>query len=286
MHNFFLALLFFIVVMIIYNFVVLMYEFRTYSPQCLVDLSPDMCNRFNEQISDFSTPIDALGIFTSCVQRKSTDNYPDSAIEIYWKRDSKPIALVYGNKTINTVNILIRGTLTISDLMEDANSKQVPYHNKYGSGMVHEGFYNMYLDIKDKLMEAVSYYNPASIFIVGHSLGAALAAIFCADCTDIANIVAFLYAVPRVGDVHFANLVTGSPVKIFSFANEADIVPTLPNTYTRHWFTTYQFSPLNPNAHVYIPFNNPSTDLISAHSLICYSHALSKLKILDYLRLD
>lgn len=283
MHNFFLALLFFIVVLLIYNFVTVMYEFRTHSPQCLVDLSPTMCDRFNQQISDYSTPIDALGIFTSCVQRNSTDNYPDSAIELYWKRDSKPVALVYGNKTINTVNILIRGTLTIPDLIEDANSKQVPYRN----GMVHEGFYNMYLDLKDKLMEAISYYNPASISIVGHSLGAALAAIFCADCAydkSPPDIVAYLYAVPRVGDVHFANLITSSPVKIFSFANEADIVPTLPNTYTRHWLTTYQFSPLDPNAHVYIPFNNPSTDLISAHSLICYSNALSGMKILDYLR--
>lgn len=100
-------------------------------------------------------------------------------------------------------------------------------------GKIHQGFATVLNSEWEQIMDAInSYHRPGqSIWLSGHSLGAALATITAARLIEAGYEIAPLYthASPRVGDALFAeNFYEQTQGKHYRFVNGADIVPHLP----------------------------------------------------------
>ena len=102
---------------------------------------------------------------------------------------------------------------------------------------VHKGFYKQlndydnFIKISDQLNLEISENPSYSVYILGHSLGAALASIFGFLYSNISNyfITVITFASPRVGDKKFRELFENqSNLKHYRFTNKNDIVPNLP----------------------------------------------------------
>jgi len=102
--------------------------------------------------------------------------------------------------------------------------------NNYKDGMlVHEGFYEIYLAVKDKIW---SWFNDnpwvEDLFITGHSLGAALS---CISAFDFAgktkNLIHYSFASPRLCNVEFAKEFDRLIPTSMNVINIDDVIPAL-----------------------------------------------------------
>ena len=103
------------------------------------------------------------------------------------------------------------------------NGKDSPIQAK-----VHAGFLQTFNLMKDDILNELKILNPKTVFISGHSLGAALG-IICAMQLAINgyNVIPYVFASPRVGDINFSKLVEEN-ISLFSIKNTCDGVPNLP----------------------------------------------------------
>ena len=104
-----------------------------------------------------------------------------------------------------------------------------------GNGKVHLGFYHALDTVWDQLKGAITTLNPANktIWVTGHSLGAALATLAVARLLNekvVSQITGlYTYGKPRVGNQQFASWFdTLMPANNFRFVNDDDIVPHVP----------------------------------------------------------
>jgi hypothetical protein len=99
--------------------------------------------------------------------------------------------------------------------------------------LVHSGFLDIYLDIRDLLLKAVALSDNTRVCVTGHSLGGALAQFATYDiATNQPNKVVdtIVFGCPRVGNPVFAQHLTQA-VNVNSFVmltNTCDLVPNLP----------------------------------------------------------
>jgi hypothetical protein len=134
------------------------------------------------------------------------------------------------------LHVAFRGTETntSADILTDLDIFKVAYP---GGGMVHRGFYRAYCGDQDdtgarQLLRRWISNNPGcEVLLTGHSLGAALATLACADliteglkAAHQVNLVSF--GSPRVGDSAFCALLSGAVVS--RYVNCCDIVTQLP----------------------------------------------------------
>ncbi len=96
-----------------------------------------------------------------------------------------------------------------------------------GAGRVHSGFRAGLDTLWDTLWPAVEHY-PHPIFLTGHSLGAALAALATARLVHLNKHVhsTYLYGAPRVGDAEFARALPRD--RVFRIVNRRDLVTEVP----------------------------------------------------------
>jgi hypothetical protein len=160
--------------------------------------------------------------------------------------------------------LTFRGTMTGADVTADLNDSQQiggpPATINSGPTMVHAGMYTLYKELKPKIAAALK---GTQMCICGHSLGAALAIYAGFDWPDSP---VYAFAPPRTGNIAFAN---SAPEKITSIINIADIVPTLPWSYT---LSNLQY------AHVgkIITFNEPGENILDCHNPLTYYRGLMK----------
>ena len=109
----------------------------------------------------------------------------------------------------------------------------MPYPHCSGC-QVHQGFYNAFAGVegyvRNEVQKLLALYREAKIFVIGYSLGSALATIGALDLQVLFGKVSELYTYgePRVGNEAFANFVTSSIGERFRVIHYADIVPHLP----------------------------------------------------------
>jgi predicted lipase len=153
--------------------------------------------------------------------------------------------------------LTIRGTMTGADISADLNDSQQLITSS--GEAVHAGMYNIYSEIKPTIMSTLA--SKKNIYICGHSLGAALS-IYAGY--DLPNSTVYAFAPPRTGNLAFA---AATPSTITSIINLADIVPTLPWSYT---FDNLQY------AHVgkIVTFNNTGKNILDCHNLLTYYNGL------------
>lgn len=158
------------------------------------------------------------------------------------------ICCIFSSPTTKTAIVCFSGTFYLDEWEDDLVYAQVAptQLKKYHDGMLcHEGFYNLYLEVKNVVRGYSENYS--NFFITGHSLGGALATIASFDCSSKKPIV-YTFAAPRSLNIIAANgynILLPNAHRVF---NTEDIVPQLPlaNIYWFSWssfnweITTYQ----------------------------------------------
>ena len=202
---------------------------------------------------------------------------------LYIASDISPLAAIWVSTDATWAVVVIRGTMTMDDLINDLNfnylNDQTLARFSF-AGNVHPGIAQMYSSISKALHAAIPP-SVTQLTITGHSLGAGIGFLFAADMVSKSNINVDVYGVapPRVGDSNFAANLSQRAAHSGSLINVADTVPALPLSYM-----------VNPNA-PYTPlqyahvgnvnvFNNLLTDTISNHMLPAYYQGIKSAKIL------
>ena len=204
---------------------------------------------------------------------------------LYTPSDAAPLAVVWVSSDRTWAVVVIRGTMTATDLSDDANfnytTSQLPAGATF-PGNVHPGVAKMYSTVAAKLRAAVPY-SVTQLTITGHSLGAGIGFLFASDImsksSKAINVDVYGVAPPRVGDSVFAASINRAAAHCGSLINLADTVPTLPWSYmlnTEAPYTPLQYSHVG-SINV---FNNLLPDMISNHMLPAYYQGLTSVKLM------
>lgn len=127
--------------------------------------------------------------------------------------------------------VCYRGTRTGDDVITDLDSVQTEMSNFPNEILVHRGFYRLWSQYKDNLMEYINQKCDSNsiIFVTGHSLGCA-SAIFTSLLLSIytKNLYLYMFAPPRVGNHFFIHKLNESVPYNYSIINSTDLIPNLP----------------------------------------------------------
>ncbi|MEH2293114.1 lipase family protein [Nostoc sp.] len=185
----------------------------------------------------------------------------DYHLESELKENGLPFGFVASKKNSNDVVVVFRGTQTFAEWFKDVNIPLVSYSdgkNTEGSilrvvgekiqliqspveipkvgdfGRVTVGFRQIYISLRDAMINALKDCNPNSrIFVTGHSLGGALATLAIPDIVKNTNfepekVILYTFASPRCGDRKFATNFKASRVRHWRIANTEDFVTMIP----------------------------------------------------------
>lgn len=131
--------------------------------------------------------------------------------------------------------IVTRGTVSTDEWLNNINYRLVPFHPldaQYGN--VHKGFRDVYKGIRGRYRELVEQFDVGTpLYLVGHSLGAAIAQLAALDIAvrspeRASQLQVYGYAPPRVGDATFADVYNRLVGTSYRIVNVCDVVPYLP----------------------------------------------------------
>ncbi|HQU28028.1 MAG: lipase family protein [Nitrospira sp.] len=149
--------------------------------------------------------------------------------------DWEPFALVAQQD--DKAYAIFRGTETLEDWYNDAEIKQVSYEVPHVSnvGLVHEGFFDLYKSLRQSLISQLNALEGIrTLYITGHSLGAALAMVSTPDLMANAltqhtpNVFQYNLAGPRACDPKLAIFLNTGLAQIYRIVNSCDLVPEVP----------------------------------------------------------
>ncbi|MFT5387852.1 MAG: triacylglycerol lipase [Candidatus Omnitrophota bacterium] len=147
--------------------------------------------------------------------------------ECFEKEDTQ--AFIAANDKVIIVSY--RGTESKEDWMTDAKCKLIPYKQ----GRAHFGFNKTFKFSAKWLKDTVNKFDNGkqTLWVTGHSLGAALATLAVDFLLDKENMFAvnglYMFGSPRVGDKYFAeNFDKNFKFRTFRFVNDEDIVTRVP----------------------------------------------------------
>lgn len=151
---------------------------------------------------------------------------------------AQEVPIAYVATSGDAIYVVFRGTKTISEWISDATFTQVPYAPVSGGGKTETGFTAIYETIDTAIIDEVNALAESSayttLYVTGHSLGAALATLAAPDlarATRFQAPVLYNFASPRSGDPIFAALVDELPTS-WRVVNTNDEVPKLPSAVT------------------------------------------------------
>jgi hypothetical protein len=140
----------------------------------------------------------------------------------------------------NDVYVAIRGTQTPLEWLDDATvglASFVPNTAAPGQawGNTTKGFYGLYIQIIPAIIAGLKSIQAAgntldSLFVTGHSLGAALAHLVAAGIKTSLNVdpISYTFSGPRTGDPAFAQAFITQGLQTWRIINTEDIVPVVP----------------------------------------------------------
>lgn len=139
----------------------------------------------------------------------------------------------------DAIIVAFRGTVTNYDWIADAEVFQDPFPYASHGGAVHHGFLHIYSSCRDQIMKILRERpRNKTLFITGHSLGAALAVLNAYDTSlnlDFNHVMMVNFGGPRVGDPTFCSIYNCKLFKSYRIVNLFDLIPTLPSKKTP-WF--------------------------------------------------
>ncbi len=138
----------------------------------------------------------------------------------------------------NKYIIAYRGTMSGEDIITDIEFSQMPMN---GNGiastnnnpiLVHRGFYKLWEAQKEQISSIASVIrNAETIYITGHSLGAASAALTALELSQLvpkSNMFLYLFAPPRTGNDAFTESLNNNVPHNWAIINQCDEVCSLP----------------------------------------------------------
>ncbi|MEF2967315.1 lipase family protein [Paenibacillus sp. M1] len=134
------------------------------------------------------------------------------------------------------VIIAFRGTSSAPDWVSDLIASQTKFKYIEANCLTHRGFTNIYASARDGIMAAlakISSGESKTLYVTGHSLGAALATLCAVDVaanTGFRSPILFTFGSPRVGDPAFAKAFASHVPASYRYANVFDIVTFAPPT--------------------------------------------------------
>ena len=145
-----------------------------------------------------------------------------------------------GNKD-NTVWLIYRGTSKLQEWIQDFTYNQVPYKDW---GLIHKGFWDIYKNNKNKILDALQAMKKPKVIVSGHSLGGGVAILTGVDLHQSGyDVEIYTFASPRVGNSAYCKKVNSIGPKLYRIVNTVDIVPTVPfgavpnfQHYNKPWF--------------------------------------------------
>jgi len=190
-------------------------------------------------------------------------------------KDEKPDEMGYVLRKENEVFIPIRGTSNFSEWMDDFDAVQIdyPYARKsffpWRRIKVHRGFLDSYRSFRDGLLRGVRKLEGVdTVYVLGHSLGAAITTLCALDISKFQNVVMYNYASPFVGNERFVKYYTSFVKRSYRIQNDKDIVPKVPPEIMGY-----------KHIDSGIVLTGPDTiNLEEQHSLHTYINLLQKLK--------
>lgn len=138
---------------------------------------------------------------------------------------NKPFGLVVQNK--DSVVVAIRGTETLKEWIEDFYANLVPFVVP-NQGVVHEGFQEVYSHIRKSILNLISGVVDKQLYIVGHSLGAALAMFAALEIVISTGQVAEVYTFGGPRTFAWAGKFDSLIIHCNRVVNHGDIVPQVP----------------------------------------------------------
>eukprot|EP00808_Paulinella_micropora_P013161 g24191.t1 len=139
----------------------------------------------------------------------------------------------------DSVYLVIRGTVSIPDLIKDITSDDTNYTGAgpHFQGRVHTGVQDCWLSMSGMVRRALNKIeSPRRLYITGHSLGAGIALLAVPDILhnvpkfkDV-PVAVYTYAGIQVGDRHFAKEFRRLGVTVWRVENTADLVPKVPGS--------------------------------------------------------
>lgn len=176
--------------------------------------------------------------------------------------------------------IAFRGTSSMSNWISNMNAAQKKFKYIPEKPLTHRGFTDIYASARDGILSVLNRLSPDKrLYITGHSLGGALAALCAVDAAVNSHYRSpslYTYGSPRTGDPDFAKAAGRYVPGSFRIANLFDIVtyapPTiykLPRREKKYYYTHIQT--LYP-----LSFQNGSVGL--NHIIGSYFAALSRLQ--------
>ncbi|MGE0708764.1 MAG: lipase family protein [Planctomycetota bacterium] len=131
--------------------------------------------------------------------------------------------------------LVLRGTQTPSDVIQDLRADQEPYSRIDGWGEVHEGFEDVYQGVAVDLLNTLSALPPSvgRLVVTGHSMGSAIATLALPEIPmrtrfGSHQLIHYNLASPRVGGPEFAARYAALRVPTYRVVNDSDLVTQVP----------------------------------------------------------
>ncbi|WP_438445254.1 lipase family protein [Gorillibacterium sp. sgz5001074] len=165
--------------------------------------------------------------------------------------------------------LAFRGTEDWEDLRRDASFAQTAYPYVNGAGFTHRGFTELYASVREQVQQLIRRI-PAGkpLYVTGHSLGGAIAALCALDAATSRRIPVYLYTFgsPKPGNADFASALDARVKSHLRIFNPKDLVTVLPPALLLFYRYEHGGRP------VPLPFNRPNP--FSNHSMAAYAQAL------------
>jgi len=141
-----------------------------------------------------------------------------------------------------SIYVAFRGSSSIQNWIDDAEVLKTDYISyPTCKCKVHIGFYKSSENTKNQTINAVNNlvkkYGSSSIYVTGHSYGAAVAQLIGMELykSGYHNVQVYNFGQPRIGDSSYASFVsTTLGGKLFRFVHNRDIVPHVPEVNYHH----------------------------------------------------
>jgi hypothetical protein len=153
--------------------------------------------------------------------------------------------LVGYSRLYDAVVVAYRGSMDVSNWLDNLTFLKRRAYAEFPGVMVHEGFYWAYRSVAPQVLarlhELRKLHPHASLMVAGHSLGGAVAAICAFELEYIEKIpveALYTFGKPRVGNTNFSARLRNASMEVYRVTHFEDAVPHLPPTWTGFEHTT------------------------------------------------
>ncbi|UQZ32212.1 lipase [Paenibacillus sp. PK3_47] len=178
------------------------------------------------------------------------------------------------------VIIAFRGTSSTSNWVSNMNASQKNFKYIKEACLTHRGFTDIYASARDGIISVLGSLSPEkALFVTGHSLGGALAALCAVDAaanTHYRFPSLYTYGAPRTGDPDFAKAAAKYVPHSFRIANPFDLVTYVPPSIYKLPKRSKKYYYTHNQTRYPLSFQNGAVPL--NHMIGSYYAALAKLQ--------